>query len=97
MRCDPTLPIWIYTGTGAWREAKAKPSNTLVLPDGECPDLFTWPVAGYQVLIVRTSALDSETLLSLARALLRARAKSVTAINSGPLVDFIPEVSDAVT
>ena len=89
------LGFWIYTGTDAWSQAKAVHAPALVLPDQESPDSFIWPVRGYTTLIIRTSPLEAEIQLSLARVLLRAGAKSVAAIKSGPLVDFYSERRNA--
>ena len=91
---DKLLGYWIYTGTDAWHKAKQwnTPENAdvpgLVLPEGESPESFRWPVKGRNTLIYRTSPIDAEIQMSLARELLRAGASSVIATQSGPLVEF---------
>jgi hypothetical protein len=89
------IGFYIYTGRDAWNIARDAKCPALVLPDGERPECFRWPVAGHAVTVVRTSPLDTAVQLSLARELLRAGAEPVFATENGPLVHFTAEVKRA--
>lgn len=89
------IGFFVYTGKDAWSIARDARCPALVLPDGEKPEAFRWPVAGFAVTIVRTSPIDSEIQLALARELLKAGAFPVIAVFSGPLVHFTAEVRRA--
>jgi len=90
----PILGVRVYTGKDAWDKAKKwnTPENAgvpgLVLPEGEHPDSFRWPVRNHSVDIYRTSPIDPELQTSLARALLSAGAIIVIATQSGENIDF---------
>jgi hypothetical protein len=61
----------------------------MVLPDGEDPLSFHWPIAGYAVLVHEAGAYDTERLERLARALLRDGATLVLPLRQA-LLDEIP-------
>ena len=89
------IGFFVYTGENAWEAARDGHGSALVMPDGESPASFRWPVSGFIVTIMRTSPIDAEIQFSLARELLKAGATDVFAVLSGPLAHFTAEPRDA--
>lgn len=67
--------LWIYCGSDAWSYVPAH--GRTLLPPGESPSAFRWPVAGLEVLVIQTGAVAEATLLELRDVLLRAAANVV--------------------
>lgn len=76
------LLVAVCVGTGAWESAKARnkraDSAGLVLPSGETPDAYIWPVAHCLVVIEWNTGPGVALVVELARELLSAGAESVT-------------------
>jgi hypothetical protein len=79
---NPPWLVVVCVGAGAWAPAKARKvrgdSVGLVLPPGENPSAFTWPVNGCRVVVEWNTGPGVELVVELARELLRAGAKTVT-------------------
>ena len=78
-------PAWltvVCVGGDAWNSAKARNSRGdsvgLVLPPGEHPAGFTWPVNHCLVVVEWTQPAPEQLIVELAKALLIAGAESVT-------------------
>lgn len=71
--------IHIWTGADAWERAKSEThcptTPKTLLPFGEDPKAFRWPVFGASVIILGET--DRETLEALSRALVFAGARRV--------------------
>ncbi len=69
-------------GAGAWASAKARnvrgDSIGLVLPSGESPNTYAWPVKNCTVVVEWNQGPSVALVVELARELLRAGAKAVT-------------------
>ncbi len=51
------LNVWVYGGTMAWDEAQWRTQNsgpgaTLLLPPGDKPGKYHWPVQGLKVMLI---------------------------------------------
>jgi hypothetical protein len=83
--------IRVYVGSDAWSVATRQITrNKLILPAGSMPDEFTWPVSGYDVLIVACGAILETTVRRLALVLLRHGAKKVV-VADDEITIFYPE------
>lgn len=82
---DGERHLWIYAGSDAWRAKGAIcrliPGRVL-LPPGESPSAYRWPVAGRDVLIVVLGDIDDTALLQLAHECLRQGAKVVRVLET---------------
>ena len=88
------LGYWVFTGADGWSRAKSGYVPALVLPEGEEPESFRWPVMGFNTLIYRTSPLDPAIEQRLARSLLRAGAQSLIAVGSGERTYYAGAISE---
>jgi hypothetical protein len=74
--------VAVCVGAGAWESAKARNKRTdsagLVLPSGENPGAYIWPVAHCMVVVEWNRGPGVALVVELARELLRAGAESVT-------------------
>lgn len=79
---NPPWLVAVCVGGDAWNSAKSRnqrgDSVGLVLPAGENPCGFVWPVNGCLVVIEWSHGPSAEHVVELARALLRAGVESVT-------------------
>jgi len=89
------LFVIVCVGHGGWELAKKwkKYGDTppLVLPDGNAPSTFNWPVGGRLVLIQAGIGPSDETLQELIKCLLTAGAEKVTLYRSHaqkPILQF---------
>lgn len=101
----PKNGVWLYVGAGAWD--RGRPSlqystrGVLILPPGEAPSAFRWPVASCDVLVLHGGGLTGSELRDLAVLLVRAGASLVTIVGAEqelgePIWTARPEVrSDA--
>lgn len=69
--------VWVAIGEGAWTFAKRN-RNCLVLPPGEQPERFRWPVRDREVVIWQTTA-GQALLRRTAQAIVGYAPKSVDA------------------
>lgn len=69
----------IYVGADAWDRAKRHTASAprLLLPPGDSPDHYRWPVEGCQVWVIAAGTVADSTLLRLAELLLDAGAEVV--------------------
>jgi hypothetical protein len=75
--------IRIYIGSIAWKNARIRNrycGDALVMPDGELPECFSWPVHGADVLVLQAGALDLSIIPRLANVLAHAGATIVRAV-----------------
>lgn len=74
--------VVVCLGAGAWDTAKARntrgDSVSLVLPPGESPGAYIWPVAHCLTVIEWNQGPGEKLIIELARVLLIAGAESVT-------------------
>jgi hypothetical protein len=76
----PNNDVYLFLGAGAWQRAKnftERGRVALVLPLGETPANYLWPVHGCDVLTVITSELPAHIVKLTAHALLLAGARVV--------------------
>lgn len=76
---DNNKSIVVLTGSEAWNIATTRSSVSilpkLLLPFGENPSCFIWPVSGHDVIIFSHGKPESyDTLLALSRCLLESGA-----------------------
>jgi len=73
--------ILIVMGSQAWEFSKTTKKPCLVLPPGEHPAVYRWPVAGIDCLVFERGESNESRLLELIKALLHAGSPTVRAIN----------------
>ena len=91
--------VWIACGRDAWEQA-AKTLTwghlVMVLPPGECPNQFEWPVTGLDVVVLVAGDIDRTTLEALGTELVRVGSYLVVVcdpereILGGPIFTFKP-------
>ncbi len=73
--------ITIFTGPRAWdhcRHVKATRRDWLVLPPGDLPDSYSWPVRGADVIIFRTvKQFADQQITELARECFLSGARTI--------------------
>ncbi len=75
----PANDIRLYIGVDAWTAAERHTASApkLVLPPGEPPDSFSWPVQGCSVWVIQAGDASDHQLLTLTQTLLDAGAEVV--------------------
>jgi len=73
------LFVMLCVGLNAWQSVKRwnkSPNDIagLILPEGESPNQYIWPVSNCFVIIERSSGPSDENIMSLVKALLRSGA-----------------------
>lgn len=78
----PTNDIFLFVGDGAWESAKihSQSQAVLLLPQGESPYNYLWPVEGCSVLTIIKSEVDSHIIKQLAHVVLSSGATVMRAI-----------------
>lgn len=72
--------LWVFAGVGAWDCARSwGPGERLVLPDGEEPSTFHWPVSGAGIT-VRAPGLTAVQIERLAAILIGKGAALVVVL-----------------
>lgn len=68
--------VRIYVGTEAWTKATHCYVNfgRMLLPDGEPPESYSWPVAGRDALIFQVGEINDDIVRRLVRECLRQGA-----------------------
>jgi hypothetical protein len=82
---DPARAVWVSAGPGAWARARRWRSEKepgLVLPPGEDPGAYQWPVHGLNVALIATD-MPEDDVAQILLALQRGGAV-VVAILYGP-------------
>ncbi len=78
---NPPFLVAVCVGGDAWNSAKVRnargDSVALVLPAGETPASYSWPVSGCMVVVDWTQPAPEQLIVSLARSLLVAGAQLV--------------------
>ena len=69
----------MFAGSHAWDWARHDMRRKLLLPPDSAPASFRWPVAGLELVVLDTGALD-ELLLNLSHELLLAGAVKVVVV-----------------
>ena len=71
--------LFIFAGPNAWDKAKQrKKGNAMVLPEGNEPASFRWPVHGLEIMLVWEDA-TREAVLEFGEYLIRSGASLVVA------------------
>jgi hypothetical protein len=56
--------IYLFIGQKAWDRGKSssisRPTRTLILPPGDSPLIYHWPVNGCDILLIETSPVDTD-------------------------------------
>jgi hypothetical protein len=85
-RTPPTNSIYLYIGEHAWKKGRNAahtyaPDRTLILPPGDSPKLYYWPVFNLDILIIDTSGCDESLIESLMDELMKYGAEVVRYIS----------------
>lgn len=79
---NPPWLVVVCVGAGAWESAKSRnkrgDSLALVMPSGDVPNVYAWPVKNCLVIVEWNLGPSVALVVELARELLRAGAESVT-------------------
>lgn len=94
--------VWVYGGSRAWEEARWRtyhigPGTALLLPPGDDPNGYRWPVAGLGIMLVWLDGSLSEPrqdvtppeIIRFAEVLVQNRARLVVAPCSADPDGFI--------
>ena len=87
--------IWIYFGRDkarAWRCAKARADcnlPALILPSGESPEKYAWPVSGRDVLAVQVGEFPQQDIPRFAKLLIAAGASVVRVVYGNRVPQFV--------
>lgn len=74
-----TSNVFIFAGPDAWNRAKQrKAGNAMVLPEGDEPASYKWPVYGLEVMLIWPGALR-ESVIDFGELLIRTGAELVVA------------------
>lgn len=93
--------VIVCTGSDGWGRAKSQTwalsSVKLVLPFGNDPSIYKWPVMGREVSIFEIGDPEpDETIYKLAQRLLMSRARLVLWVRQqGPIIKFNPVTEGA--
>jgi hypothetical protein len=82
---DPRRTVWVSAGPSAWQRARRWRSEGepgLVLPPGDSPDDYFWPVHGLNVALIATD-LPEDDVARILVAIQRGGA-AVVAVLYGP-------------
>lgn len=75
--------LFIFAGPSAWDRAKQrKNGNVMVLPEGDEPSSYGWPVSSLQITLIWPDA-SREAVLEFGKHLIRSGAELVAAPFSG--------------
>lgn len=78
-RVISTSNLFIFAGQDAWARAKQRnKGNAMVLPEGDEPTSYQWPVSGQQIMLVWPGAAR-ESVLDFGKHLIRSGAEVVVA------------------
>lgn len=82
----PSNGIWVYAGRAAWDRSRGDLDKTsrlsTLLPLGEDPTAYRWPVAGDEVVIVHTGGEIAERLRALGVTLVKQGALRVAIVDT---------------
>jgi len=81
----PNNSVYLYIGQKAWDKGQlsaiSRPTRTLILPYGQSPLLYEWPVNGCDILMIETSPIDTEYIENFANLLFSYGAIKIVLIN----------------
>lgn len=83
---------WVAIGSEAWEFPSRKPFPVMVLPPGDDPGCYRWPVACESVVLIQWGEAETAELERAALALLRSGAVLVLAVTPDGPVYCYPEV-----
>ncbi len=82
----PSNGIWVYAGRSAWDRARGDLDKTsrlvTILPMGDDPMVYRWPVAGDEAVVVHTGGETAERLRALGVTLVKQGALRVAIIDT---------------
>ena len=71
--------LFIFAGPDAWDRAKQrKKGNAMVLPEGDEPKAYKWPVHGLEIMLIWMDA-TRESVLEFGEHLIRSGAELIIA------------------
>ena len=71
--------LFIFAGPDAWDRAKQrKKGNAMVLPEGDEPTAYRWPVHGHELMLIWPDA-SRESVIGFGEHLIRSGAELVIA------------------
>lgn len=71
--------LFIFAGPGAWdRAQQRKKGNAMVLPEGDEPTAYKWPVHGLEVMLIWPDA-SRESIFGFGEHLIKSGADLVVA------------------
>ena len=78
----PANCVFCFVGAHGWERAEyfSKRQAVLVLPPGDDPAVYRWPVAGLDCLVARVGKSTKREILLLMRELLEAGARRLVVI-----------------
>jgi len=89
----PANVVWVACGERAWKRSKhdlRRPDSwATLLPPGEDPASYRWPVVGCDCLVIHTGGLSPQELKNLCRCLIRAGANKAIAPSQDPAMPSI--------
>lgn len=89
---------WVAVGADAWAYTRAKPFPVMVLPPGDDPAAYWWPVAGDSVVLVQHGDAEPASIEKLMLELLRSGATLVVAIGLPSASKYgYPETTDVAS
>lgn len=75
--------LFIFAGANAWESAKQrKNGNAMVLPEGDEPTAYRWPVHGLEAMLIWPDA-SRESVIDFGELLIRTGAELVVATFEG--------------
>lgn len=82
----PSNGVWVFTGRDAWERARNDLDKTsrlvTLLPLGDDPMVYRWPVAGDEAVVVHTGGEVVERLRALGVTLVKQGALRVAIIDT---------------
>ncbi len=76
----PSSGAWVIVGSDAWLYVEWKSFPVMVLPPGDDPAAYHWPVAGEDVILMQHGDADEADVERTILELLRSGARLVVAI-----------------
>ena len=83
----PSSGFRVFIGPSAWSRAKRTAIPAMVLPEGNDPAQYHWPVAGGDVIVIEYDCYDTDRLERTEQVLLESGARMVYLIRTAHLED----------
>ncbi len=89
------LNVWVYAGSRAWEGAQWRirhigPATALVLPHGDSPNNYRWPVKGLELMLIWPDGNPDE-IITLGETLVKNGATLVVAPTQERALFFKPK------